>query len=352
MSERDARDHARAFSRDLASPIATIGDAKPIIQGCGSVKTSNCESSSRLRGGKILSIRKGITEKHDEVTLNRSSELSTCNNDVHRPRARRLPIYTPNFMRDFLALARNAKAQLFHMRDSICGNTRRPVIRRYPRFPWNQSVAGHCHDRLDPNDSVRSAARLKRAREVARQKEREDYTARSIIRLFEGDLILARSDERSGCQSRNLRIGRIGARRDDRSNCRLPGTRRPPRINTETHPRLLRAALIGRLMFGQGVEKRIGTGEVRGGWSISSVNKGGPVYPNASSGQRENAPRNKVPAEQPGGRRRIINHGLGRLTRSILRRVGRGLLSKTEKWQDDARGRETYFRREANHRRH
>lgn len=55
-------------------------------------------------------------------------------------------------------------------------------------------------------------------------------------------------------------------------------------------------------------------------------------------------------AEQPGGRRRIINHGLGRLTRSILRRVGRGLLSKTEKWQD-ARGRRRTFA-DANHRRH
>lgn len=43
-----------------------------------------------------------------------------------------------NFMRDSLALARNTKRNYFTW-DSICGNTRRPVIRRYPRFPWNQS---------------------------------------------------------------------------------------------------------------------------------------------------------------------------------------------------------------------
>lgn len=36
-------------------------------------------------------------------------------------------------------------------------------------------------------------------------------------------------------------------------------------------------------------------------------------------------------AEQPGGRRRTINHSLGRSARSIPRRVGRGLLSRTEK---------------------
>lgn len=47
-----------------------------------------------MPGGKIFSIRKDITEKHAEVTLNRSSELSTsCNNDVRRTQ---LPIYVVN----------------------------------------------------------------------------------------------------------------------------------------------------------------------------------------------------------------------------------------------------------------
>lgn len=35
--------------------------------------------------------------------------------------------------------ARNARYNYFTW-DSICGNTHRSVIRRYPRFPWNQSV--------------------------------------------------------------------------------------------------------------------------------------------------------------------------------------------------------------------
>lgn len=108
--------------------------------------------------------------------------------------------------------------------------------------------------------------------------------------------------------------------------------------------------------------------DVRSLWLISrqirlcSANKGGParVLRTRELRTRENddAPRNKVflvyqlfnwtarwlqrvfttrggrRAEQPGGRRRIINHSLGRLTRSIPRRVGRGLLSETEKWRD------------------
>lgn len=93
---------------------------------------------------------------------------------------------------EFYAGFPRAREHNYFTWDSICGNTRRAVIRRYPRFSWNQSVgtlrtygrtksgfqiyslcylisvprwsivtwslrsAGHCHDRLDPNDSVRS----------------------------------------------------------------------------------------------------------------------------------------------------------------------------------------------------
>jgi len=90
--------------------------------------------------------------------------------------------------------------------------------------------------------------------------------------------------------------------------------------------------------------------------SVSSGNKGQSAHPNAASRRERATTRRGIRcfwstsclterrdvcnvclrhrgqrAEQLGGRRRIINHGLGSLTRSIPRHIGRGLLSKREK---------------------